>query len=393
MRFKKSLFIAGLLTIHCLSIQAQTGAAGMAATVMRIWKDSLVLHPGTPVKWTYDEGVVLEGFTGLWKRSNDQQYFRYMQQRMDFFVADNGDIRTYRQKDYNIDNIKNGRVLLTLYKATGNNKYRLAAAQLREQLRGQPRTHDGGFWHKQRYPYQMWLDGLYMGEPFYAEYAALFHEDSAFRDITRQFVLMETHARDSATGLLYHAWDESREQRWANKSTGQSPHFWGRAMGWYAMALVDALEYYPAGDPGRDSLIAILQRTAAAVKKYQDATTGCWYQVLDSAGSKGNYVEASASCMFVYALAKGIRLGYLPAAYKQVATKGYAGILKQFIRKNNHTGDITLGGTVSVAGLGGEPYRDGSYEYYLSEKVIDNDPKGVGAYLLAANEMEMMTKK
>lgn len=389
MHFKKQLFIAGLFVLTALGSQAQSDAAGMAATVMRIWKDSLTMHPGTPVKWTYDQGVVLEGFTALWKRTGNPQYFRYIQQSMDFFVDDKGNIRTYHPKDFNIDNIKNGRVLLTLYKATGNNKYRLAADQLREQLRGQPRTSEGGFWHKQRYPYQMWLDGLYMGEPFYAEYAALFHEDSAFRDITRQFVLMEQHARDPKTGLLYHAWDESHQQRWSNKITGQSPHFWGRAMGWYAMALVDALEYYPAGHPGRDSLLAILNRTAVAIKKFQDPKTGCWFQVLDKAGSKGNYVEASASCMFVYALTKGVRLGYLPDAYFGVAAEGYAGILRQFIRKNPE-GDITLSGTVSVAGLGGEPYRDGSYKYYLSEKVIDNDPKGVGAYLLAAGEMEMI---
>ncbi|MEI3800261.1 MULTISPECIES: glycoside hydrolase family 88/105 protein [unclassified Chitinophaga] len=390
MRFKKSILSTALLLIVSLT-QAQTGAAGMAATVMRIWKDSLEIQPGRPVRWSYDQGVVLEGFTGLWKRTGNQEYFRYMQKSMDHFVDANGNIHTYQLEDYNIDNVKNGRILLTLYKATKNNKYKIAADHLREQLRGQPRTNNGGFWHKKRYPWQMWLDGLYMGEPFYAEYAVLTGETNAFRDITRQFVLMEQHARDSRTGLLYHAWDESKEQRWANKATGQSPHFWGRAMGWYAMALVDALEYYPAGDPGKDSLIAILNRTAAAVKKYQDAKTGCWYQVLDKGDSTGNYVEASASCMFVYALAKGMRLGYLPAGYRGVAKKGYNGILKQFIRKNPE-GDITLSGTVSVAGLGGDPYRDGSYAYYLSEKVIDNDPKGVGAYILAANEMEMMTK-
>ncbi|WP_436491485.1 glycoside hydrolase family 88/105 protein [Chitinophaga sp. ARDCPP14] len=390
MRFKTSILFAILLLTATLS-QAQTGAAGMAATVMRIWKDSLEMQPGRPVRWSYDQGVILEGFTGLWKRTGNQEYFRYIQKSMDHFVDANGNIHTYQLTDYNIDNVKNGRILLTLYKATKDNKYKIAADHLREQLRGQPRTNNGGFWHKKRYPYQMWLDGLYMGEPFYAEYAVLTGENSAFRDITRQFVLMEQYARDSRTGLLYHAWDESKEQRWANKTTGQSPHFWGRAMGWYAMALVDALEYYPAGDPGKDSLIAILNRTAAAVKKYQDAKTGCWYQVLDKGDSTGNYVEASASCMFVYALAKGMRLGYLPASYRGVAQKGYKGILKQFIRKNPE-GDITLSGTVSVAGLGGDPYRDGSYAYYLSEKVIDNDPKGVGAYILAANEMEMMTK-
>lgn len=390
MRFKTSILSTALLFSVSLT-RAQTGAAGMAATVMRIWSDSLEVEPGRPVRWSYDQGVVLEGFTGLWKRTGDQRYFQYIQRSMDHFIDTNGNIRTYRLKDYNIDNIKNGRILLTLYKATKDNKYKLAADLLREQLRQQPRTNAGGFWHKKRYPYQMWLDGLYMGEPFYAEYAAFFGEDSAFRDITRQFVLMEEHARDPRTGLLYHAWDESKEQRWANKTTGQSPHFWGRAMGWYAMALVDVLEYYPAAAPGRDSLMAILNRTAVAIKKYQDAKTGCWYQVLDKATSKGNYVEASASCMFVYTLAKGMRLGYLPKTYRSVAQKGYDGILKQFIRKNPE-GDLTLGGTVSVAGLGGDPYRDGSYAYYLSEKVIDNDAKGVGAYLLAANEMEIMTK-
>ncbi|WP_291910217.1 glycoside hydrolase family 88 protein [Chitinophaga sp. CB10] len=385
-------FVITLLLILALKSNAQTGAAGMAATCMRIWKDSLSMHPGSPVRWTYDQGVILEGFHALWQRTGKQEYFDYIKRSMDHFIQPDGSIRTYKLKDYNIDNVKNGRAILVLYKATKDPKYKKAADLLREQLKGQPRTHAGGFWHKQRYPWQMWLDGLYMGEPFYAEYAAMTGETAAFDDITRQFVLMEEHARDPKTGLLYHAWDESKEQRWANKVTGQSPNFWGRAMGWYAMALVDAMEQYPKGHPGKDSLKAILGRLAVAVQKYQDPKTGCWYQVLDKANGKGNYVEASASCMFVYALAKGMRLGYLPAAYKKVVNKGYDGILKQFIRKNPE-GDITLGGTVSVAGLGGEPYRDGSYEYYLSEKVIDNDPKGVGSYILAANEVEMMRKK
>jgi unsaturated rhamnogalacturonyl hydrolase len=234
----------------------------------------------------------------------------------------------------------------------------------------------------------MWLDGLYMAEPFYAEYAALFHEDNAFKDITRQFVLKEQHARDANTGLLYHGWDESRQQRWANKTTGRSPNFWGRAMGWYSMALVDALEFYPENHPGRDSLLQILKRTAAAVQKYQDPVSGCWYQVLDKPKGKGNYLEASASSMFVYALAKGVRLGYLPATYQPVAEKGFKGISKQFV-KPAPEGGVNLEGTVSVAGLGGDPYRDGSYEYYLSEKVVENDPKGVGAYMMAANELDM----
>jgi len=385
MRKQQALFMTTLaLLLGTAVVQAQS--AGMATTMMRKWK----VPETSPPRWSYDQGVVLEGIAGLWKNTGSGKYFEYIQQSMDAFVDEQGNIRTYKMEDFNIDHVKNGRSLLLLYRVTGKEKYKKAADHLREQLRRQPRTSDGGFWHKKRYPYQMWLDGLYMGEPFYAEYATLFHEDTAFNDITRQFVLMEQHARDASTGLLYHGWDESRQQRWADKATGRSPNFWGRAMGWYAMALVDVLDYFPAQHRGRDSLLAILNRLAAAVKKYQDPASGCWYQVLDKGTEKGNYLEASASCMFVYALAKGVRKSYLPAAYRQVAVKGFAGINKRFIRKAPE-GGVNLEGTCSVAGLGGNPYRDGSYAYYLSEKVVVNDPKGTGAYMLAANEMEMLS--
>lgn len=385
MQRKKTTLLFLLFTAAMSPVFAQS--AQMAVTMMRLWKDSLQLA-GRPAHWTYDQGVVLEGFAGLWKNTGDGKYFRYIQTGMDHYVDKEGNIATYKQDDYNIDNVKNGRSLLLLYKVTNNEKYHLAANKLRDQLRNHPRTNDGGFWHKKRYPYQMWLDGLYMAEPFYAEYAALFHEDSAFNDITRQFVLMEQHSIDTKTGLLYHGWDESRKQRWADQKTGRSPNFWGRAMGWYGMGLVDALEYYPEHHPGRDSLLKILNRMAVAIQKYQDPASGCWYQVLDKAKEKGNYLEASASCMFVYTLAKGVRLGYLPATYLPVAKKGYKGITTQFI-KPAPEGGVNLEGTVSVAGLGGDPYRDGSYAYYLSEKVVQNDPKGVGAYMLASNEMDM----
>ena len=234
----------------------------------------------------------------------------------------------------------------------------------------------------------MWLDGLYMGEPFYAEYAATFHEDAAFDDIAKQFVLMELHSRDAKTGLLYHGWDESRKQRWADPVTGRSPNFWGRAMGWYAMALVDTLEIFPKDHAQRPALLAILNRLAVAIEKYQEPESGLWYEVLDKGGKKGNYLEASASCMFVYALAKAVRLGYLPANYLGAAQTGYREITTKFIETET-TGQVNLKGTVSVAGLGGNPYRDGSFEYYLSEKVVTNDPKGVGAFLLASNEIEI----
>jgi unsaturated rhamnogalacturonyl hydrolase len=279
-----------------------------------------------------------------------------------------------------------------LYKVTGQEKYRKAAALLREQLKTQPRTSDGGFWHKKIYPSQMWLDGLYMAEPFYAEYAAMFHEDSDFDDIAKQFELMERHARDPKTGLLYHGWDESKQQRWANPTTGTSPNFWDRAMGWYGMALVDTLDYFPQQSPQRAELIAILNRLAKSIAKYQDAKSGLWYQVLDKGTEQGNYLEASGSSMFVYALAKGVRNGYLPASYLSVAKRGYQGLLVHFV-KTDAAGQTNLDGIVAVAGLGGNPYRDGSYQYYISEKVVTNDPKGVGAFLMASNEIEIAAKQ
>jgi unsaturated rhamnogalacturonyl hydrolase len=277
-----------------------------------------------------------------------------------------------------------------LYRVTGKEKYKKAAEHLRSQLATHPRTNEGGFWHKKIYTNQMWLDGLYMGAPFYAEYAMLFHEDAAFDDIANQFIWMENHARDAKTGLLYHAWDESKQQQWANKETGTSPLFWARAMGWYSDALVDALDYFPASHPMRKNLIDILNRLVNAIEKQQDKTTGLWYDVInyDGPGAAKNYFEASASCQFTYAIAKGVRKRYLPANKIAIAKNAYDGILNKFLKDEN--GQTNLHGTVKVSGLGGKPYRDGSFEYYMSEQVIVNDPKGMGAFLLASNEMEML---
>ena len=250
---------------------SQSYSERIAATVMTIWKDSLSMD-SKPAKWTYDQGVILKGIEGLWYATGEGKYFDYVQKSMDFFVNDKGEIRGYKQDEYNIDNVLCGRNLLTLYAVTGKEKYYKAAAILRQQLSTQPRTKEGGFWHKKRYPYQMWLDGLYMGEPFYAEYAKTFHDTAAFDDIANQFIWMEQHARDAKSGLLYHAWDESKEQKWANKQTGCSPNFWARAMGWYGMSLVDVLELFPENHPKRKSLLDIFQRYIIAVEKYQDIT-------------------------------------------------------------------------------------------------------------------------
>jgi len=360
----------------------------MIATSMKTWKDSFSFGD-RPARWSYDMGVILKGTERVWLNTGNVKYFNYIQRLMDFYVREDGTIKDYKPDEYNIDHINNGKLILLLYRVLGKEKYLTAANLLREQLRTHPRTNEGGFWHKKIYPYQMWLDGLYMGAPFYAEYSNLMHDDTAFNDITNQFVWMEQHARDAKTGLLYHAWDESKQQQWANKTTGQSPLFWARAIGWYSNAIVDALDWYPPNHPGRKKLIDILNRLVIAVEKVQDKQTGLWYDILnyDGPGKEKNYFEASASCQLTYAIAKGVRKGYLPAAKFSIAKKGYDGIVKQFIKVEN--GQTNLHGTVTVSGLGGNPYRDGSFEYYMRERVIVNDPKGMGAFIKAAGEMEI----
>jgi unsaturated rhamnogalacturonyl hydrolase len=360
----------------------------MARTAMQLWPDSFLLQNDKVAKWRYDQGVILKGVEAIWKQTGEGKWFDYIQRSMDFYVQNDGSIKGYKAEEYNIDHVNNGKLLLLLFQVTGKDKYRKAATLLRDQLRTHPRTSAGGFWHKKIYPSQMWLDGLYMGQPFYAEYASIFHDDTAFADITRQFSLMERNARDPKTGLLYHGWDESRAQQWADKQTGHSPNIWGRALGWYGMALVDALDYFPDTYAGRDTMKAILQRFAKAVTNVQDPVSGLWYDIPDKPRETGNYHEASASAMLVYTLAKGVRKGYLPASYLVKARKGYEGIKKEFLQHNGY--QLDLKGTVSVSGLGGTPYRDGSFSYYMSEPVVVNDPKGIGAFILCATEMELL---
>jgi unsaturated rhamnogalacturonyl hydrolase len=387
----KFALLISFLAVTVAQIQAQPKSLSerLADTAMARWKDSWELDRARTERWSYEQGVLMKGIEGVWYNSAEGDYFRFIQRSIDRFVNEDGSIKTYKPDEYNLDNVLNGRILLMLYKVTEKDKYRKAAELLRQQLKTHPRTSEGGFWHKKIYPSQMWLDGLYMGEPFYAEFAALYHEDADFDDIARQFSLMETHAREPKTGLLYHGWDESKQQRWANPTTGTSPNFWARAMGWYGMALVDTLDYFPKDHPKRGVLIGILNRLAYAIKRYQEPQSGLWYDVLDKGSSRGNYFEASASCMFVYTLAKGIRQGHLSARYfLPVAQKGYQGITQQFVEIQSN-GQVNLKGTVSVSGLGGNPYRDGSYDYYLSEKVVTNDPKGMGAFLMASTEMDL----
>ncbi|HYI76703.1 MAG TPA: glycoside hydrolase family 88 protein [Chryseolinea sp.] len=389
--------------------QSRSWAEQMATMIMKLHADSLVVKPyvthGPPEEkiettsprgrstWNYEHAVLLKGFESLGKQTNNPIYLNYIKKMMDKYINSDGSIKTYDFLEYNMDHVTPGRILLSLYQnqTTRDEKYKKAAQLLREQLTWQPRTKEGGFWHKHRYPYQMWLDGLYMGDLFYAEYAQLFGPAKDFDDVFNQFVWMENHTRDSKTGLLYHGWDESKKQHWANPVTGQSPEFWSRAMGWYAMALVDVLDYIPENYPRRNEIIQIFVRLAAAVKKYQDPTSGAWFQVTDKATTAGNYLESSGSCMFVYAFAKGARMGYLDKSFGDVARKGFDGIIKTFIVKDEF-GLPHLTKSCSGAGLGGSPIRDGSFAYYIKEPVRTDDLKALGPFMQASVEVELIRK-
>ncbi len=338
-------------------------------------------------QWHYENGVLLKALEMVWRKTGDAQYWEYIKATVDQFIAPDGDIRTYSIVDYNFDQINLGKMLFPLYRQTGDERYLRAMTLLREQLRWQPRTTDGGFWHKHIYPYQMWLDGIYMAGPFYAEWAAMRNEPAAFDDVAHQILLIERRTRDPQTGLLYHGWDESKKQRWANPETGCSAHFWGRAIGWYAMAIVDVLDFFPVDHARRDEILAVLRRLVDALAKVQEPSSGVWYQVLNLPDRPGNYLEASASCMFVYAIAKAVRKGYLDKTALGLAQRGYKGILDCFVQVDP-TGTVNLHWTCGGAGLGANPYRDGSFEYYVGERVVTNDYKGVGPFIMASVEME-----
>jgi unsaturated rhamnogalacturonyl hydrolase len=369
---------------NALSRSAQTTLTTWST---RIADSALSRYPIPESRWHYTYGLLFKGIYHLWQHTGNNRYWQSLAAYVDHYIDASGAIRTYSVGEYNIDQINPGRLLFPLYRETGQDRYKTAIFLLREQLRGQPRTNEGGFWHKQIYPFQMWLDGIYMGSPFYAEFATTFNEPDAFDDIAFQVTTLEKHTRDPHTGLLYHAWDESRQQRWANPVTGCSPHFWSRAIGWYVMALVDLLDIFPPDHPARQDFVAILERTLTAVAHVQDEATGLWWQVLDQSDRPGNYLEASGTSMYVYAIAKGVRHGYLDKSWLPVASRAFDGLLNHLVTLDDE-GLTNLHGICATAGLGGNPYRDGSYDYYVNEPIVTNNLHGVGAFLLAAIELE-----
>lgn len=361
----------------------------MALSEIHRFPDPTLLDFKEKPVWSYTNGLVLDAMYKVYQKNKDPKIYNYIYDFANRMIDHKGTIDTYKFDSYNLDMIKSGDAIFNLYQQKKEKRFKLAMDLLDKQMQQQPTTSEGGYWHKKIYPHQMWLDGVYMAEPFHAKYAKTFlsKEDAqkAYDKIVLQFDLIEKYNRDPKTGLYYHGWDESKQQKWANKETGLSQHFWSRAMGWYGMAIVDVLDYLPKNHPGHQKLIKYLNQYAEAIVKVQDKT-GTWYQILDLGHKEGNYLEASGSAMFVYTLAKGVNKGYLPQQYMDNANKGYEGILKEFIQVSDD-GVISLEKCCSVGGLGGNPYRDGSFEYYMSEPIRANDPKGTGPFILASMEL------
>jgi len=318
MKYLFLLSFALIINMHPAYAQSKSLAAEVAATAMAtLWKVPVGADTAKPTKWTYGQSIGLLGISRLWIQTANPAYFSYLQNSINYFISENGDIKFHKVQDYDIDNILFGRILLTLYNVTSQVKYYKAASLLRDQLKSQLHKNEGI---------------LYMREPFYAAYAKQFHEPEAFDDIANRFIWMEQHARDAKTGL-------------------------------YEMALVDVLENFPVTHPKHDTLVSILKRRANAIKKLQDPSTGLWHDILNSPKEKEPRIVVSASAMFVYANAKAVRLGFLPASYLAVSKKGYDGILKQFIDTNKE-------------------------EYVNLKGALSEDPNGVGVFIQAANEME-----
>lgn len=336
--------------------------------------------------WGYMQGLLLTSFEALWEETGKKEYWDYIYDYASDMIASDGTIKGYAMENFNVDDLPAGKVLFNLYKETNEERFLVALKTLRRQMDWHPRTSEGGYWHKLKYPHQMWLDGAYMASTFLAQYAAEFDEPELFDDVVHQLLLMNKYMHDPLTDLLYHGWDESRVMGWADQETGQSSNFWGRSVGWYLMALVDVLEFLPADHSGREDLIMVLNRTLQAVVKVQDPDSGVWFQVLDRGHTGGNYLESSASAMFAYTMAKGLNMGLVSADLSQPLMKASEGILTQFIEEDAN-GEIHITRGCRVAGLSAD--RDGSFEYYVSEPFQDNDLKAIGPFILLSLEYEL----
>ena len=340
------------------------------------------IREGSKSTWNYIDGCMIKAIIELFLITRNHRYLDFADAFTGRFVREDGSIESYDPKEYNLDHVNAGKTLFDLYKLTGKEKYRRAMDTVYSQLKEQPRTSTGNFWHKKIYPHQIWLDGLYMAQPFYMQYEAEYNGCKNCEDSYQQFLQVYGRMRDPLNGLYYHAYDDSRQMFWCDKVTGLSENFWLRAMGWYAMALIDTMEVMPESMACQKArLNTIYKELIDAMLPYQDQATGMWYQVVNRGGIAPNYLEESGSAIFAYAIMKSVRLHYLPEEYFKYGQKAFDGICSTYLSEKD--GSLQLGGICLVAGLGNTDMREGTFEYYMREPVVENEAKGIAPLILA----------
>ncbi len=350
-----------------------------------IWNIESIKH-GKPAHWNYIDGCMITSLIELYHVKKDQKYLDFSKAFIDHFIDSDGSIKGYNISHYNVDDICEGRVLFDLLRMTGDQKYLKAIEFIHQHIKTQPRTKEGNFWHKLIYPNQVWLDGLFMAQPFYTRYETTLNHKQNYDDIIHQFERVRLHMFDPSKKLYVHGYDAEKTIFWADPVTGKSKNFWLRAMGWYVVAIVDVMSYME-DERVNTFFKPLLQEIVDGLLQYQDPKTKMFYQVVDMKDQPGNYVEASGSALISYAILKGTRLNALPPHYKSKGIEIFYGIIDTYLSEKD--GDLNLGGICLVAGLGPENNRrrDGSYAYYISEPIVENDAKGVGPLIMAYTEV------
>lgn len=347
------------------------------------------IRQGKPPHWNYIDGCMITALLCASEITGEAKYADFAERFIDYYVQEDGSIRGYSKEKYNLDDVNEGKVLFELYEKTGKEKYKKAIFLLESQLEDQPRTVTGNFWHKKIYPNQIWLDGLYMAQVFSTLFKKYFGNKD-YSDVVNQFKNVRKLMFDEDKKLYYHGCDCSKTAFWADKETGRSKNFWLRAIGWFCISLVDNIDYID-DDNAKAELVKIFAEAIEGISQYADPETSMYYQVVDKGGEKGNYLETSGSSMIAYAMMKGARLGVLDKKYAEMGKKTFDGICQKYL-SINEDGDLNLGGICLVAGLGPEDNkrRDGSYEYYISEPIVENDAKGVAPFVLCYTEVKRM---
>ncbi|MCD7729299.1 MAG: glycoside hydrolase family 88 protein [Clostridia bacterium] len=351
-----------------------------------IWNIENIKHGKAP-GWNYIDGCMMTSLYSIYKQTGNKKYLDFIDTFVDYYVFEDGSIRGYELETYNLDNLNEGRVLFDLYRETGKEKYKKAISLLYKQIEGQPRTGSGNFWHKLIYPNQVWLDGLYMAQVFYTRYETEINHGKNYSDIVKQFKSVHENMYDKQKKLYYHGWDYSRTAFWADKETGLSKSFWLRSVGWYTVGLVDAISYFEGAEELKSQLIDIFKDTIEGLEQYIDKDKHMFYQVVDQGGREGNYLETSGSAMIAYAMMKGARLGFVDKRFAEIGKSVFNGICNEYLTETD--GKLNLGGICLVAGLGPENNRrrDGTFGYYISEPVVENDAKGTGPFVMAYTEI------